>query len=100
MIGDDSMAGRIRYPETREEVALKLLAKIMMAERKPVIFGAAVGAKGKYREETLELLARCIAAVDGRHGKDAPAAALPAEGVSEGSQDVVGTPVLVNGEPA
>jgi hypothetical protein len=100
MKGDDSMAGNIRYPETREEVALKLLEKIMMAERKPVIFGAAAGAKGKYREETLELFARCIAAVDGRHGKDAPAAALPAGVASEGSRAVAGTPVLMDGEPA
>jgi hypothetical protein len=99
MKGDDSMAGHIRYPETREEVALKLLEKIMMAERKPVIFGAGAGAKGKYREETLELFARCIAAVDGRHGKEALAAGVPVQ-AAEGSRTLAGTPVLVDGAPA
>ncbi|MFH5925168.1 hypothetical protein [Roseomonas xinghualingensis] len=62
------MSGTVWYPMTREEVALKLMEKIMMAERKSQVF--VMGKKVSRREQTLDLYARCIAAVDGRHGRE------------------------------
>ena len=59
------MSGTGGYPMTREEVALKLMEKIAMAERKSPLL--VLGKKASRRERTLDLYARCIAAVDGRH---------------------------------